>query len=61
MAQSSNPAVKKAYEDGTYTTADGYTWRRGMDGWFMDNVDGKGGMMLTYHHLMIELIEKENP
>lgn len=56
-----NKAVKAAYEKGKYTDADGNEWRRGMDGWFLDNIDGKGGMMLTRHHHMIEKIERENP
>lgn len=58
---STNPTVRKAYEEGTYTDADGRKWRRGMDGWFLDNVDGKGGMMLVRHHHMVELIEREHP
>lgn len=61
MALSKNPAVTKAYDDRTYTDAEGRQWRRGMDGWFLDNVDGKGGTMLIWHHLMVEKIEKENP
>lgn len=61
MALSDNPAVRKAYDDGTYTDAKGVTYRRGMDGWFVDNIDGKGGMMLVWHHHFVELIEKENP
>ena len=61
MTLSSNPAVTKAYDDGTYTDKDGSKWRRGMDGWFLDNVDGRGGMMLCYHHDMVALIERENP
>jgi hypothetical protein len=61
VALSNNPGVRKAYEAGTNTDAKGREWRRGLDGWFLDNIDGKGGMMLTYHHLMAELIEKENP
>lgn len=32
-----------------------------MDGWFLDNVDGKGGTMLCRHHDMIEMMEWENP
>lgn len=61
MALSKNPTVRKAYDEGTYTDKNGYEWRRGMDGWFLDNIDGKGGRMLAYHHMMVELIEKEHP
>ncbi len=62
MPFSTNPAVTKAYDKGTYTDAEGNAWHRGMDGWFLNNnFDGKGGVVLTYHHLMVELIEKENP
>ncbi|HJW01590.1 MAG TPA: hypothetical protein VJ617_21060 [Arthrobacter sp.] len=61
MALSNNPAVRMAYAAGTYTDKNGREWRRGMDGWFLDNWDSKGGVLLTYHHLMVEMIEKENP
>lgn len=60
MALSENTAVKKAYKDGTYTDAHGIDWRKGMDGWFADIGDGDG-ICLCYHHLMVELIEKEHP
>jgi hypothetical protein len=56
-----NKAVEAAYEAGKYTDEDGTEWRRGMDGWFLDNVDGKGGKMLCYHHDMVEKIEREHP
>lgn len=60
MAMSSNPAVRAAYEARTYTDAHGNEWRRGMDGWFLDNVDGKGGMMLCRHHDFVAMVEREN-
>lgn len=56
-----NEAVEAAYETRTYVDAKGNEWRRGMDGWFLDNVDGKGGVMLVRHHDMVELIEEEHP
>ncbi|HEX9088697.1 MAG TPA: hypothetical protein VF867_14360 [Arthrobacter sp.] len=56
-----NPAVRKAYEERTYTDHRENTWRRGLDGWFLDNVDDKGGVMLVRHHDFVELVEKENP
>jgi hypothetical protein len=56
-----NPAVKKAYEDRTYTdTAKGRTWRRGMDGWFLDGVEGEG-IYLIRHHDFVAMVEKEHP
>lgn len=61
MSLNDNPAVRKAYEDRTYTDKNGDQWRRGMDGWFLDNVDGKGGVMLARHDDFVELVEKENP
>ena len=61
MSLNNNPAVRKAYEDRTYTDARGNQWRRGMDGWFLDNVDGKGGVMLCRHGDFVELVEKEHP
>ena len=54
-------AVTKAYKAGKYTDARGNEWRRGLDGWFLDNVDGKGGVMLVRHHDMADMIDKENP
>lgn len=56
-----NKAVEAAYESGSYVDADGKKWRRGMDGWFLDNVDGKGGVMLVRHHDMVEVMEREHP
>ena len=56
-----HPAVAKAYEDRTYTDAKGNKWRRGMDGWFLDDVDGKGGVMLARHDDFVELVLKEHP
>ena len=61
MSLNDNPAVRKAYEDRTYTDAKGNAWRRGLDGWFLDNVDGKGGVMLARHDDFVELVLKENP
>jgi len=60
MTLSKNPAVADAYRKGTYLDARGNEWRRGMDGWFLDNADGKGGVMLVRHHDMQTLIETEN-
>lgn len=61
MGLTENIAVRTAYETGSYTDSDGAKWRRGMDGWFFDNVDGKGGVMLIRHHHMVEKIEREHP
>jgi hypothetical protein len=58
---SDNPAVATAYQTCRYVDKDGNEWRRGLDGWFLDNVDGKGGVMLVYHHDMQAMIEKEHP
>lgn len=57
--KSDNPAVREAYEKGTYTDKKGWLWRRGMDGWFHDR--SEGGVFLTYNHLMIAMIEEEHP
>ena len=54
-------AVTRAYKAGKYIDARGNEWRRGLDGWFLDNVDGKGGVMLARHHDMADMIDKENP
>jgi hypothetical protein len=56
-----NKAVTTAYETGSYVDAKGQKWRRGMDGWFLDNVDGQGGVMLVRHHHMVQRIELEHP
>lgn len=56
-----NKAVEAAYEKRTYVDAEGKEWRRGLDGWFLDNPYGTGGVMLVRHHDMVALIEKENP
>ena len=61
MSLNDNPAVRKAYEDRTYTDAKGNQWRRGMDGWFLNNVDGKGGVMLCRHDDFVELVLTEHP
>jgi hypothetical protein len=61
MALSRNPTVHAAYVRGTYLDDEGHHWRRGMDGWFLDNVDGKGGVMLVRHDDMVAMIEKEHP
>lgn len=61
MSLNDNPAVRKAYEDRTYTDLQGNEWRRGMDGWFLDNVDGKGGVMLCRHDDFVDLVLEENP
>lgn len=58
MALSKNKAVREAYAAGTYTDARGHSWRRGMDGWFLEGVDY---IMVSYHHDMVEMIEKEHP
>jgi hypothetical protein len=59
MALSKNTAVRKAYEEGFYTTQEGDTWRKGMDGWFL--VHDGDDIILSWHHHFVELIEKENP
>jgi hypothetical protein len=56
---SKNPAVIEAYRTHTYTSKSGTVWRRGLDGWFNDSVPGV--IHVTYHHMMVDLIEKENP
>jgi hypothetical protein len=56
-----NKAVEAAYESRKYVDAAGVEWRRGMDGWFLDDVDGKGGVMLIRHHDMVARIEREHP
>jgi len=58
MALSKNKAVRAAYEAGTYTSADGNVWRRGMDGWFLEGVDYT---FLVRHHEMVEMMEKAHP
>lgn len=55
-----NKAVKTAYEFGSYVDAAGKSWRRGMDGWFLDSADGRGVFLMRHHH-MIAKIEEENP
>ena len=59
MIREYGPAVAKAYEDRTYTDAEGRTWRRGMDGWFLD--DFEGGIYLMRHGDFVDLVMKENP
>jgi hypothetical protein len=59
VSLSKNPAVIEAYEAGTYTDLNGMLWRRGMDGWFHDLPDN--GVMLTWHHHFVEMIEREHP
>ena len=59
MSLNSNPAVKKAYEDRTYTDAKGRQWRRGMDGWFDDAFEG--GIYLMRHSDFVDMVEKEHP
>lgn len=61
MSLNDNPAVKKAYEDRSYTDKNGDTWRRGMDGWFLDDAMGPGTVLLVRHHDFVEIIEKEHP
>lgn len=56
---SNNPAVRKAYADGKYTTKTAHEWRRGMDGWFNDSAPNT--IHLIRHHDMVSLIEQENP
>lgn len=56
---SANPAVTKAFEDGTYITKTAHTWRRGMDGWFNDS--DPNTIHLIRHDEMVELIADENP
>ncbi|HEX9229837.1 MAG TPA: hypothetical protein VF885_24835 [Arthrobacter sp.] len=59
MSLNDNPAVRKAYEERTYTDAEGNAWRRGMDGWFLDYADGS--VMLCRHDDFVDLVLKENP
>lgn len=53
----SNPAVAAAYAKGEYTTKDGTTYKRGMDGWF--EVHEGEGIHLMWHHHMAALIAEE--
>jgi hypothetical protein len=59
VSLSKNPAVIKAYDEGTYTDRHGVEWKRGMDGWF-DRSDPKM-VCLIWHHNFVELVESENP
>lgn len=59
MSLSENPAVRKAYEDRTYTDKEGTTWRRGMDGWFDDSK--RPDIWLIRHHSFVEMVEREHP
>lgn len=61
LADGRHPRVESAYYDGKYTDKEGNEWRRGMDGWFLDNIDGKGGVMLSRHDDFVALVERENP
>jgi general stress protein 26 len=61
MSLNDNPAVKQAYEDRSYTDAKGDTWRRGLDGWFLDGVHGPNTVMLVRHDDFVDYIEKEHP
>lgn len=61
MGLSKNKAVDAAYKARKYTDATGTEWRRGMDGWFLDDVDDKGGFVLIRHPDMVAKIENENP
>lgn len=61
MSLNDNPAVRKAYEDRTYTDASGDVWRRGMDGWFLDDAAGPGTVLLVRHEDFVAIIEKEHP
>jgi len=54
-------AVREAYARGKYVDAERNEWRRGMDGWFLDNIDGQGGRMLCRHHDFVALINREHP
>lgn len=56
-----NKAVEAAYEARKYTDANGDEWRRGMDGWFLDDAAGPGTVMLVRHHDFVAIIEREHP
>jgi hypothetical protein len=58
MSLNDNPAVRKAYEERTYTDRDGAVWRRGLDGWFLDNFEG---IYLVRHPDFVKKVEKEHP
>lgn len=60
MALSNNPAVRKAYKDGTYTDKQGQLWRRGMDGWFFD-ISPDSVLLARHDEFVKNVIEKENP
>lgn len=58
MSLNDNPAVRKAYEDRTYTDTRGIDWRRGLDGWFSDLGDA---VHLIRHEDFVAMIEEEHP
>jgi hypothetical protein len=60
MNQTEKIVVQAAYSAGFYIDNEGKRWRKGMDGWFLDNVDGKGGVLLVRHHDMESLIIAES-
>lgn len=61
MALSKNKAVREAYASSEYTDAKGFSWYRGMDGWFLRNEDPASPIMLARHDDMVAMIEKEHP
>lgn len=59
MGLSENRAVNLAYSKGNYTDADGRQWRRGMDGWFLENTVNQ--IVLIRHHDFVSKVEGEHP
>lgn len=56
--QRDHPAVRAAYAARVYVDRDGTTWRRGLDGWFGDDMPGV--THLLRHHDMQALIVQEH-
>jgi hypothetical protein len=59
VRQGVHPAVVEAWGTRYYVDKAGVTWRRGMDGWFMEH-DGND-IYLIRHGDMEKIIEEENP
>jgi hypothetical protein len=50
--------VEWAYQRGYYVDKSGVTWRKGMDGWFMEH--DSNDIILIRHGDMEKIIEKEH-
>lgn len=60
MSLLDNPAVRKAYEDRTYTDATGVVWHRGLDGWFDQSGEELGIIHLIRHDDFVEMVIQES-